>query len=215
MNLLGRRARIALFACLVMAATAFSLAEIANAGDLAGKVSRMRGVAVADRGGAQVTLIEGAVIYTEDVLTTGEDGRLEITLSDDTLLTLGENANLTVDAFVFEPDASKGTALLTVVKGAFRFTTGKLSGMKDKKVEVKTIFANLAVRGTDFWGGPINDQYGVLVLKGKVEVATPKGKVLIDQPMHGSDVAAIGAKPDQPKAWPTAKRDRALASVNF
>lgn len=211
----GRRLRTALAACLVVAATAFSLAEFANAGELAGKVSRIRGAAAADRAGAHVTLAEGAVVYTEDVLTTGEDGRLEITLEDDTKLTLGANANLTIDTFVFEPEASKGTALLTVVKGAFRFTTGKLSGMADKKVEVKTVFANLAVRGTDFWGGPLNNQYGVLVLKGKVEVANEKGKVLIDQPMHGADVAAIGAKPEAPKAWPEAKRDKALASVNF
>lgn len=187
----------------------------ASAGDLAGKVSRMEGAAAVLRNGEKVELIIGSVVYTEDQLSTGDAARLEIVLRDETLLTLGANADIVIDAFVFDPEASKGTALLTVVEGAFRFTTGKLSGMTEKRIEVKTEFANLAVRGTDFWGGALDGGYGVMVLKGKVEVATPKGKVLVDQPMHGTDIPAIGAAPSAPKAWPADKRDRALAQVNF
>ncbi len=136
-------------------------------------------------------------------------------LRDETLLTLGANADIVIDAFVFDPEASKGTALLTVVEGAFRFTTGKLSGMTEKAIEVKTEFANLAVRGTDFWGGALDGGYGVMVLKGKVEVGNPQGQGA-DRPAdaryrHPGDRRGAEA----PKAWPAEKRDRALAQVNF
>ena len=56
-------------------------------------------------------------------------------------------------------------------RGAMRFVTGQIGKMKDHNVTVVTPQAALAVRGTDFWVGPIDGQYGVLLLKGKVRVS--------------------------------------------
>jgi hypothetical protein len=56
-------------------------------------------------------------------------------------------------------------------QGAMRFVTGKIGKLKDHNVTVATPSAALAVRGTDFWVGPMNGQYGVLLLKGKVKVS--------------------------------------------
>jgi hypothetical protein len=69
-----------------------------------------------------------------------------------------------VDRFVFDPDASVGEAALNATKGAFRLTTGRLSDMQHKNIGVQTAFGALAVRGTDFWSGPIEGQNGVLLV---------------------------------------------------
>jgi hypothetical protein len=96
-----------------------------------------------------------------DRLRTGSDSRLQVTFRDNSVLTLGEKANVVVDRYVFDPEKSKGEILLKATQGAFRFAGGRLKQMSDRKITVNTPVAALAVRGTEFWGGPIDRQYGV------------------------------------------------------
>ncbi|MEZ5924163.1 MAG: FecR family protein [Hyphomicrobiaceae bacterium] len=187
----------------------------ADAADAVGKVSRIRGEAVAVRGDTRVALSEGSPIEHLDRLETGSDTRLEITLLDDTKLTLGERAKVTVDTFVYDPGASKGEAVLQLVKGAMRFTTGKIGDMSNKNVSVRTTFATLAVRGTDFWAGPIDGTNGVLLLTGKVEVETKRGKALLDSPRNGVTVGSINRKPGKVRIWSDPKATRALDQTAF
>lgn len=187
----------------------------ALAADAVGKVSRLRGECVVVRGSARVVLAEGTMIEHLDELETGSDARLEVTLLDDTKLTLGEKAKIKVDSFVFDPNAGKGEAVLQLVKGAFRFTTGKIGGMADKNVEVRTGFATLAVRGTDFWAGPIDGSNGVLLLTGKVEVKTKRGKTLLDDPRDGVMVSSINKRPGKARTWSDQKATRALDQTSF
>ena len=126
----------------------------------AGSVSRVENQAQVGATPAAV----GTPVQTNDELRTGPKARLEVTFTDGTKLTLGENAKVVVDRYVFNPDKSVGELALSTSAAAFRLATGKLSEMQDRKVTVATPFAALAVRGTDFWGGPIDGQYGVLLV---------------------------------------------------
>jgi hypothetical protein len=62
------------------------------------------------------------------------------------VLTLGENANVVVDRYVFNPEQSKGEVALSATRGAFRFAGGKLEQLQTKKITVSTPVAALAVR---------------------------------------------------------------------
>ena len=62
-------------------------------------------------------------------------------------------------------------AAVNAAQGAMRFVTGKIGQMQKHDVTVVTREAALAVRGTDVWVGPIDGQYGALLLKGKVRVS--------------------------------------------
>ena len=104
-------------------------------------------------------------------LRTGPKSRLQVTFKDNSTLTLGENAKVTVDKFVYNPQKSTGALALNSAHGAFRFAGGKLEQMKNKKVTITTPSATLGIRGTDFWAGNINGKYGVLLLKGRVRVS--------------------------------------------
>ena len=96
----------------------------------------------------------GSPVHTNDTVSTGAKGRLQVTFRDQTNLTLGENASVVIDRYVFDPDAGVGEATLNTTKGAFRLATGRLSEMTKKNINVSSPFAALAVRGTDFWWGP-------------------------------------------------------------
>jgi hypothetical protein len=136
----------------------------------------------------------GATVRMNDRLRTGPNGRLQVTFSDGSVLTLGENANVVVDRFVYNPQKSKGEVLLTSTKGAFRFAGGKIKQMSQRDIKVKTPSAALAVRGTEFWAGPIDGQYGVLLLSGHVNVSNRAGAVRLSSPGMGTDIP-LRAKP--------------------
>ena len=102
----------------------------------------------------------GSPVSLNDTLQTGANARLQVTFRDNTNLTLGENATVVVDRFVFDPDASVGEAALNATKGAFRMATGRISDMTNKNIKVKTSFGAASVRGTDFWSGQVNGQDG-------------------------------------------------------
>ena len=120
--------------------------------------------------------VVGSAVHMQDELRTGDNARLEVTFSDSTKLTLGEHARVVVDRYVFNPDRSIGQLALTSTQGALRFATGKIGQMHDKTVTVNTPMAALAVRGTEFWMGPIDGHYGALLLKGKVTVTGRRAK---------------------------------------
>ena len=75
----------------------------------------------------------GTLAHMNDELRTGAKARLQVSFRDSTELTLGENARVVVDRFVFDPDAGTGQALIKTGVGAFRLATGKISEMQNKK----------------------------------------------------------------------------------
>jgi hypothetical protein len=58
------------------------------------------------RGGAKQPLAEGSAVNVGDLLTTGNDARVEITFLDDTKLTLGADAKLTIDTYLYDLGAA-------------------------------------------------------------------------------------------------------------
>ena len=117
------------------------------------------------------TAVVSAPVRMGDRLHTGPNARLQVTFHDNSSLTLGENANVVIDRYVFNPAKSSADVVLNASRGALRFAGGKIEQMHQKNIIVNTPNAALAVRGTHFWAGPIHGKYGVLLLKGKVRVS--------------------------------------------
>ena len=132
-----------------------------------GKVTKVQNQA--QIGGAAAAV--GTPVNTNDRLRTGANARLEVTFRDGTKLNLGENANVVVDRYVYNPEQSTGALALETTTGA-----------------VPTPYAALAVRGTEFWMGPIDGHYGALLLKGHVAVRSGAGVVNLDKPNWGTDI---------------------------
>lgn len=165
----------------------------------------------------------GTPIQMNDQLRTGPKSKLEVTFADDTKLALGENAQVVVDRYVYNPDKSAGELVLSTSAAAFRLTTGKLNEMRNRNVSVATPVAALAVRGTDFWWGSVDGQYGVLLVNNSaVDVGSKKCdkenrecrcRVRLDKPGEGTDLK--NGCPGEPYMWPPGKVAAALASTSF
>ncbi len=144
-----------------------------------GRVNKVQiGAQVVSASGAAAAVI-GTQVHMKDELRTGANARLQVTFRDNTVLTLGENARLIVDRYVYEPQRGIGEATLRAAAGAFLFATGRMKSLKDKHILVSTPLAEIGVRGTEFWGGPIDGQYGVFLIKGEITVTSQGGSVTL------------------------------------
>src|SRR5262249_48177556 len=76
----------------------------------------------------------------------------------------------------------------------------------------------MAVRGTDFWWGPIDGRFGVLLVhNSKLDVSNGAGGVTLDKAGEGTDVDPLkgGGAPGEPYQWPPEKIARALSATSF
>jgi hypothetical protein len=180
-----------------------------------GAVSRIQGTASGTRGGATRALALNAPVYRNEVVSTGRAARLEVTFADDTRVTLGERARLRLDRYVFNPAAGRGTLRFRIA-GAFRFVSGRLSKLARANVGVTTPIATIGIRGTEFWGGPIDNQaLGVFLVEGAVRVSNRAGAQILNQPGQGTNIARPGSAPGPVTFWPQDKVNRAIATVTF
>lgn len=174
--------------------------------------------------------VVGSLVQTNDEVSTGPKSRLEISFRDDTKLTLGENAKVVIDRYVFNPEESTGELVLSTGAAAFRMATGKIGKMQNKKINVSTPFAALAVRGTDFWWGPVDGHSGaLLVSNSRLDVRKDecdekrketndnrercKCAVTLDKAGEGTDIK--GGCPGAPYQWPPGKVAAVLSSTSF
>ncbi len=186
-----------------------------DAQEAIGTVTRIQGEASGARAGATRTLGPDASIFLNEVVSTGDAARLEITFVDRTQVTLGEKAQLTLDTYVFNPTAKRGSIKFGAV-GAFRFISGQLSKLARSDVSVTTPVANIGIRGTEFWGGPIDGQpLGVFLIEGRVRVSNAAGGRILRRAGQGTNIAARGAAPGPVTIWPPDKVNRAIATVAF
>lgn len=178
-----------------------------------GVVDKVENEAKIVTGDTAITAIIGTPIHMRDELRTGAEGRLKITFRDETVLTLGEKASVVIDRYVFDPDGQVGETVLQATKGAFRFASGKIKDLKQSKIAVSTPVADIGVRGTEFWGGPMEGEYGVLLLEGEVTVSNQAGSVTLSAPGQGTDIPSPLDPPGAVKPWAADKIARAVESV--
>jgi hypothetical protein len=210
----GRRMSYRRIVFAAMLLSGFCAGE-APAQEAIGAVSRIQGEASGTRGGAPRALALNAAVFRNEVVSTGNAARLEITFADNTRLTLGERARLTLNQYAYNPGAGRG-AIRFRVAGAFRFLSGQVSKLSRADVAVVTPFATIGVRGTEFWGGPIDDQVlGVFLIEGAVSVSNAAGRQILNQPGQGTNIARRGAAPGPVTFWPQDKANRALTTVAF
>lgn len=203
-----------------LAACAFTLAASSFAAAQAerpsiGSVDKLEASADAVYGTDSRALANGASVIFEDRIETGPKARLQSTLRDGTQLTLGADATLIIDEYVYDPNQSGGKMALEIVGGAFLFVGGKIEGETGGNVDIRTPVGTLGVRGTTVWGGAIDGGYGVLVLDGEVKVQTAGGSVVLNAGEATMIYGGAEGNPELPHAWPKEKIDRAVKTISF
>jgi hypothetical protein len=131
--------------------------------------------------GRHVPITSGGPLYTGERIVTGADGHLQALLLDETVFTIGADSDMVLDEFVYDPDTSVEKVSARVMKGIFRFVTGKVARKDPASMKVTLPVGTIGIRGTDFEAIVQPDGSGVVKLySGELQITESKtGRVFI------------------------------------
>lgn len=148
-SLVRRTSGIALGAMLLAVSTLSS----ADAASKVGVSAAVRGNVFVRSGGLEQRKaeVEDDILLQDKVLTKKQSA-LQILLLDESVFTVGENCEMIIDRFVYDPQKNSGEMTGRVLKGAFRFMSGKIGKANPSAANITTPSATIGIRGTFFEG---------------------------------------------------------------
>lgn len=154
-------------------------------------------------------------VFMNTVVETGPQSKVLILFVDNTEITLGEDSELVIDEYVFDPyDAQENKGSFEITKGAFLWVSGLISKREDPDVFIKTNVGSIGIRGTKFWGGNVgSDGYGVYVFDGVVNYTTQKDAVRLSKD-HGVTTGGENTAL-RTQDWPAERLNSAVQTVTF
>lgn len=140
---------IRVFAQLLSTGLVLSFALPATASDI-GQIKVSKGDVSIERSGQTLQAAIGARVQTSDVIRTGGDGSVGITMSDNSLLSAGPNSVVSLDRFAFDAATNQGQFDTSLRKGSLSVVSGRIAKQSPDAMTVRTPAAILGVRGTEF-----------------------------------------------------------------
>lgn len=114
----------------------------------AGTVKLLSGAVFIVRDGGVVPAKLGQPVFETDALRTGADGKVGVTLKDDTRVSLGPNSEVRLQRFVYSPADGGLGLVLQFVRGAAAYVSGRIAKLAPDSIRLETPAAIVGVRGT-------------------------------------------------------------------
>ena len=96
------------------------------------------------------SLQNGSKIFFGDTIVSKQNANAQILFIDQTVLTLGEDTEMTIDEFIYDPNSKEGSFVSSVKSGTVKFITGQISKKNPENLEIKVPSGSLGARGTEF-----------------------------------------------------------------
>ena len=114
----------------------------------AGRIKVVSGQVFIVRAGSSQAAQAGQVVFEADTLRTGADGRVGVTLNDDTRVSLGPASEVRLDRFAYAPSSGQLGLVLRVVRGVAAYVSGRIAKLAPDSIRLETPAAIVGVRGT-------------------------------------------------------------------
>ena len=137
-----------LFASLVVAGLV-ACSGIAGAADI-GRIKIVKGVVTVQRAGQALPASVGMGVEASDVVRTGPDGSVGITMTDNAMLSAGPNSAIALERYEFDATTGRGRFETALERGSLAVVSGRIAKQSPDAMTVRTPFAVLGVRGTEF-----------------------------------------------------------------
>ncbi len=122
--------------------------EAAAQFEVVGTVKHLEGTAFVLRGTDEMPLEVGFALMSRDLVRTGPESALGLTLKDDARLSLGPESQFHLVDFDFEPASERLSLSLRILRGIASFVTGKIGQLAPESVRIETPTSIIGVRGT-------------------------------------------------------------------
>lgn len=143
-----RSGRRPLHACVLALALMLSPAAAVYGQEAAGRVKVSSGDAFIVRQQKSIEATVGALVFESDLLRTGDDGRLGVTLQDDTRISLGPGTEVRVSRLAYQPARGQLALVLSIARGVMAYVSGQIARLSADAVRVETPDAVIGIRGT-------------------------------------------------------------------
>jgi hypothetical protein len=134
--------------CVGIVGLIFVVAAPAFGQETVGRIKTVSGTAFIVRQGVEHAASPGQSVFQSDGLKTGTDGRLAVTLKDETRLSLGPNSDVRLEKFVYAPGESRLGFTLSIARGLLAYVSGRIARLSPDAVRLETPSAIIGVRGT-------------------------------------------------------------------
>jgi hypothetical protein len=114
----------------------------------AGKIKIASGAAFIVRANNEIPAKIGEVVFESDVLRTGADGRVGVTMKDDTRVSLGPSSEARLERFVFAPAEGRLGFVFRIARGVAAYVSGQIAKLAPDAVRLETPASIIGVRGT-------------------------------------------------------------------
>lgn len=114
----------------------------------AGRVKVSTGSVEILRGSERLPGTVGAFVLESDRIRTGPDGRVGLTLKDDTRVSLGPDSEMRLDRFQYAPADGRFALAVQFLRGVAAYVSGRIAKLAPDAVRLETPAAIVGVRGT-------------------------------------------------------------------
>ena len=187
------------------------------------------GVELARGGQIGYVVSSGESVFLKDEVKTDMKGTLQILLLDQTAFTIGPNSALVINRFVYDPTTDAGKVDARIIKGTFRFITGKIARKKPEDMQIALPAGTIGIRGTMAMGsvtgenslvvltGPgkqnnTGNKHGELVISNEVGGETKS--VNLTRTGFGTVIEGAGKAPSTPFQVPEAELKELTAALS-
>jgi hypothetical protein len=115
-----------------------------------GQIKKVSGQVSLSRNNNPVPARAGDLVEEADIITTGIDGSVGITLIDNARLSAGPNSRIELKQFRFNPTTQTGESLTEIRRGTLAIISGQIAKHSPDAMKVQTPASMLGVRGTTF-----------------------------------------------------------------
>lgn len=126
-------------------------------------------VTITRKDGTVETAGTGTPVFEGDIIETHQSGAANIVFIDETSFAVSEDARVSIDEYVFNPETNEGSTGFSVLKGIFVFTSGLIGREDPDDVTIDTPMGSIGIRGTTIAGdvdsGEITVVEGAIVLR--------------------------------------------------
>ncbi|MBI5558635.1 MAG: FecR domain-containing protein [Deltaproteobacteria bacterium] len=187
----------------------------------AGEAEQPAATVVAVRGEVRAVSVNGETrplavkspVHNEDTIQTGKGGRIQILFTDNTIYSLGQNSEMKIIDYKWQPEEKSGVLKTKVKEGVFRVMGGAITKTSPQNFTTETPAATIGIRGSMYAGTVTPSSLSVIFQGGKgIAVTNPFGAVEISKPGHGTSVK-LNSAPEPPRKL--SEKDMAVFSTEL
>ena len=144
----------------------FTVVYAAN--NQAGKVLLTRGEVFAKREAGELILKRGSLLFSQDEIHVGENGRTQFRTLDGGVISLQGNTVFKIKRYSYKNNNEKDVAFFELISGGLRTVTGVIGKADKEAYEMQTPLATIGIRGTLFEIEIVGKTTYIVLRRGKI-----------------------------------------------